>query len=303
MAKFTPIQWTDSSVNPTMGCDGCELWNTKTDVRRCYAGVITSRFGKTNPGLANDFDVVELAPGRMAEAAGWNDLRGTQRAGAGDKAKPWLDHLPRLIFVSDMADALSVAVPFDYLRDEIIVNVASELGRRHHWQWLTKQPQRMAEFSAWLEQQGIQWPANLWVGTSITTQATTSRIRRLLNVGNHNTIRFLSVEPQEQAIDLSAYIGNLDWIIQGGESGPKSHTFDLGWARDIRDRCRTLGVPYFLKQLGRRVSDGGQPVKFKDASGGDWSEWPADLRVRLMPIDASGQKRRLSPLAGAAEGL
>jgi hypothetical protein len=26
MAKSTPIQWCDSTVNPVMGCEGCELW-------------------------------------------------------------------------------------------------------------------------------------------------------------------------------------------------------------------------------------------------------------------------------------
>ena len=28
MANKTPIQWCDSTVNPAMGCDGCELWPT-----------------------------------------------------------------------------------------------------------------------------------------------------------------------------------------------------------------------------------------------------------------------------------
>jgi protein gp37 len=31
MSVTTKIQWCDSTCNPTMGCEGCELWNPKTD--------------------------------------------------------------------------------------------------------------------------------------------------------------------------------------------------------------------------------------------------------------------------------
>ena len=32
--KNTNIQWADSTVNPVMGCDGCELWPTPATLRR-----------------------------------------------------------------------------------------------------------------------------------------------------------------------------------------------------------------------------------------------------------------------------
>jgi protein gp37 len=165
MSNNTPVQWTDSTINPTKGCDGCELWNERE--RSCYAGVFTNRFGKSNPGLATDFDIVEMAPGCMIEAAGWSDRTGKSRP-----KKPWLNGLPRLVFVGDMADNLSESIPFVYLHEEIILSVSSEAGQRHHWQWLTKQPRRLAEFSEWLKSRSISWPANLWVGTSLTTQPT-----------------------------------------------------------------------------------------------------------------------------------
>ena len=164
MSQNTDIQWCDSTVNPTMGCDGCELWNG--DTRVCYAGALHGRFAGRK-GWAPRFEEVTLFPGRIAEAARWSDLTGKPR-----HEKPWLDGYPRLIFVSDMSDALSSTVLFQYLRDEIIVNVTSDPGVRHIWLWLTKRPRRMAEFSCWLAQRGIDWPGNLWTGTSITTQAT-----------------------------------------------------------------------------------------------------------------------------------
>ena len=277
MSQKTEIQWTDSTVNPTKGCDGCELWNGVTKL--CYAGCLTKRFGKSNPGLATDFDVVELAPGRMRHAASWRDSLGRARLG-----KPWLRDLPRMIFIGDMADNFSRDVPFDYLREEVIAAVASDEGRRHQWQWLTKQPQRMAKFARWLADRSIAWPDNLWAGTSVTTQVTTSRIDALLAVGDERTIRFVSVEPQFEAINLRRWLPRLDWVIQGGNSGSQRRPFALEWADDLREQCREHQVAYFLKQLGSCVTVGGERLRGHRGQGGDWETWPARLRVRQMPI-------------------
>ncbi len=285
MAIATTIQWTDSSVNPTKGCDGCELWNKKT--KSCYAGRLTQRFGRSNAGLADDFDVVELAPGRVAQATRWSHKLGRNRPG-----KPWLSGLPRLIFVGDMADNFSKAVPFDYLHDEVIVPIASTEGQHHQWQWLTKQPQQMADFSKWLEKRSIPWPANLWVGTSLTTQSTTTRLRSLRRVGDQHTIRFVSVEPQWGPIDLRNWMPDLDWVIQGGHSGSNKHPFALEWADDLREQCREFRVPYFLKQLGSCVTANGEKIRGRRGHNGDWDKWPARLRVRQMPIYVGRRRSR-----------
>jgi protein gp37 len=277
MSDTTKIQWCDSTVNPTMGCDGCELWNMK--VKKCYAGAMHVRRGGKTKGFSPTFEELTTWPGRMARAANWKDLTGMVR-----EDKPWLDGLPRLIFVSDMSDALSSPVPFDYLREEIIANVTTPAGRRHRWLWLTKRPDRMAQFSESLSIEGIAWPENLWAGTSITTQATTGRIEGLLRVGDERTTRFLSAEPQVGPIDLSGRLPGLDWVIQGGESGPGARPFHLEWALDLRRQCRDAGVPYFLKQLGTTAFSQGQRLKLADHHGGDWSGWPQAIRVREMPI-------------------
>ena len=277
MPDYTEIQWTDGTVNPTMGCDGCELWNAET--KTCYSGILTERHGGHNPGYPENFEDVTLYPGRMIEAAQLPDLRGTKRF-----TKPWLNGYPRTIFVSDMSDALSQAASFEYLANEILWNVSSAAGQRHVWQWLTKRPTRMAEFSRWLEDRGIELPSNLWAGTSVTTKGTTNRIRSLLEVGNEETKRFLSVEPQFEAISLKEWLPRLDWVIQGGASGSKPKPFDLSWARQMRDECAEAGVPYFLKQLGENPWEGGRKLKFLHAHAGDWSEWPEDLRVREFPV-------------------
>jgi protein gp37 len=281
MSKNTDIQWCDSTVNPTMGCDGCELWNAKS--KKCYAGWLHVRRGGHTKGFSPTFEQLTLWPGRMADAAGWSDLTGIHR-----EAKPWLNGLPRLIFVSDMSDALSKDVSFDFLEKEIVCTATPPKGRpRHQWLWLTKRPDRMATFSTRLQTKGIDWPCNLWVGTSITTQATTARIEHLLRVGGRRTIRFVSVEPQWEAIDLLKWLPKLDWIIQGGESnqgGKKDASrFHAEWALSLIKQCQRHQVPYFLKQLGSVVCFGGRQVAYKDHHGGDWSEWPQMLRIRQMP--------------------
>lgn len=89
----------------------------------------------------------------------------------------------------------------------------------------------------------------------------------------------------------------IDWVIVGGESGPGARPFDLAWARSIAEQCRAAGVPVFVKQLGAvpvtgDVRDWGRPwrehhpkgvvLALDDKKGGDWGEWPEDLRVREM---------------------
>ena len=230
-------------------------------------------------GYSPTFEQITYWPARMAKAAALPDLHGRRRYD-----KPWLDGMPRLIFISDMGDALCDSVPFDYLRMEVIENVISPQGRRHCWLWVTKRRKRMAEFSAWLLEQGIPWPANLWAGTTVTTADTTFRIDLLLNVGDERTIRFLSVEPQLEPLDLCPWLPRLDWVIQGGESGSQARKFDVGWAQEMFEHCQETGTPYFLKQLGANVFRGEDRVRLRNGHGSDWNEWPEGVpKVRQMP--------------------
>lgn len=276
MADKTAIHWCDGTVNPVMGCDGCELWCAKR--RSCYAALLHKRHGGKNTGYAIDFNRPERFSGRVAEAARLSDLRGLRRP-----HKPWLDGRPRMIFVSDMGDILSKSISFEYSEAEIIDNVTSPAGRRHRWLWLSKRPGRMAEFSTWLKDFGQDWPVNLWAGTSVTTAKTVAKLDDLLEVGDKWTRRFVSVEPQLENVDLRRHLPGLDWIIQGGESGNNARPFDVAWARDLRDQCKEAGVDYFLKQVGTRPVEDGKPLDLRDGHGADWSEWEEDLCVREVP--------------------
>jgi len=98
--------------------------------------------------------------------------------------------------------------------------------------------------------------------------------------------------------------GVLDWVIVGGESGPKARPCNVEWIRDVVRQCQEAGVPCFVKQLGANVevcdiidaadyfpglvklSPARRPnarVHLADRKGGDPAEWPEDLRVREFP--------------------
>ena len=164
-------------MNSTMGCDGCEIWSS--EIKTWYAGSLHTRFGGVTQGHAPGSAELTPFPGRMAQAAGWSDLSGKFR-----RDRPWLNGMPRQTFRSDLSYAMSKFVTFEFLLNEVIANATSEAGMRHHWHWLTKRPERMANFSSWLRGLGTTWPENLWAGTSVTTQLTISRIDSLRKVHN-----------------------------------------------------------------------------------------------------------------------
>lgn len=306
MGLHTPIEWCDSTVNPTENCDGCELWLPEKNWKICYAGRLTER----RRGLGAFDEPIKLFPGRMAQAARWGDLRGQARPD-----KPWIPaELPRLIFISDMSDALSKAVPFSYLKSEIIDVVSKPPGDRHIWIWVTKRPGRMAEFSRWVDGkiEVCAWPQNLWVLTSVTDERTANaRIPQILKVGDETTIRGISAEPLLQTIDAPNFFRctwcgalndfrahavtrpnptcqrcdrqyscrcALDWVIIGGQSGstaPIGTVQKIGW---LAKRAIRLQTAVFVKQLGKTPG-------LKDPKGGDWDEWPTTYvpRVREFP--------------------
>ena len=48
---------------------------------------------------------------------------------------------------------------------------------------------------------------------------------------------------------------DIDWVIAGGESGPKARPMHPEWARSLRDQCVAAHTPYFFKQWGEWLPD------------------------------------------------
>jgi protein gp37 len=237
---------------------------------------ITNPYKRTTPGFPQQFEKVSKYAGRMADFAMRPDLYGQLRP-----SKPWLDYLPRVLFVSDMADALSEEIEFDYLKQEIIDVVSTPRGRQHLWLWLTKMPWRMAEFAVWLKKDyGVDWPDNLVAMTSVTSTKTVVRARQLLEVPAR--FRGLSVEPLWG--DVTLPLKGIDWCIVGGQSGAGSQPFEVEWIKSLQRQCKKAGTALFVKQLGACPVSGTIPIELKDEHGGNWTEWPVEFRVREMPV-------------------
>lgn len=280
MGKVSDIEWCDSAINPVTGCEGCELWNGK-DVRRCYAGEMhETRLARALPALyASSFQEVRLAPGRMKTAAGWDDLRGKARP-----EKPWLDDLPRLIFVGNLGDFASREVPDDYLLDEVFRAIQSPKGQRHFWLLLTKHPNRLIPLAARL---GGQLPENCMAMTTATNQHTAAtRIRDLQRVPAR--WKGVSLEPMDEAIDLyraanGTLSAALDWIILGAESGAGPRPLPLAWVEDVRSWCQDAATPFFYKQDWRD----GALISLPEIGGRQWTQVPHVMPRELREVTAA----------------
>lgn len=129
---------------------------------------------------------------------------------------------------------------------------------------------------------GVGKFANLWLGTSIATQADADRnVPLLRECRDLAPVLFLSVEPLLEAVELD--LAGIDWVIVGGESGPHARPCDFAWIGSIIEQCRAAGVAVFVKQLGARPTFEGRGWKFEDKKGGDIHAWPQALRIRQFP--------------------
>ena len=262
MGKDTYIQWCDSTNNVQMGCEGCELLKGKSkgDII-CYAAVLTARYEGLK-GWPETFTRPKLFMERLPKMISWPDLTGKPRL-----LKPWLDNYPRIIFLNDMGDTFTKGLPDDWF-SEVLEPIRNST---HQYLVLTKWPKRFQEFAL-----RHPIPANMWVGTSPTSQKTLFRAKMLTG----SPIPFLSIEPLWGNMDLSPIIENIRWIIIGGESGLRPTPCEYEYIENVINQCRAAGVPVFVKQLGSYLA---KKHNLKDRSGGDWDEWPEHLRIREMP--------------------
>lgn len=307
MANMTGIQWTEETWNPVAGCSlvspGCT---------NCYAMKQAARIVKMNPGSHYE-GVVRGVKGNAV----WTG----KVVVAPDSIflKPLRRKKPTLYFVNSMSDLFHEDIP-DAVIDRVFAIMALRQDHRFQvltkrqdrmLRYLTTSRDPVtwrvhfsvaAKFAFGRHIEELEWPLpNVWLGVSVEDQRRADeRIPLLLQTPA--AVRFLSVEPMLGSVDLTHidhgapppfhtnalrgyYEGDtytkIDWVICGGESGPKSRLFSLAWARALRDQCATAGVPFFMKQMGSKPV--GNSFPFRHSKGGDMEEWPEDLRVRQMP--------------------
>ncbi|MEN8194666.1 MAG: DUF5131 family protein, partial [Bacteroidota bacterium] len=90
-------------------------------------------------------------------------------------------------------------------------------------------------------------------------------------------IKFLSIEPLLEDLGKINLTG-IDWVIVGGESGPKARPMKEEWAINIKQQCEEQNVAFFFKQWGTWSVDGIRKNKKSNGRlllGKEWSEYPS----------------------------
>ena len=215
MAQTSAIEWTEATWNPVTGCT-----KVSPGCRFCYAERMSKRLRAMGTDRYRDGFKLTLQPDLLDVPLRWRK--------------------PRVIFVNSMSDLFHPDVPDEFIRR--VFAVMAEAGR-HTFQVLTKRPERVAGL-----RRELPWPPNVWIGTSVESAAYGWRSGTIGELAEA-AVRFLSVEPLLGPVP-NLPLGGIDWVIAGGESGPRARPMEAAWVRDVRDRCAAAGVPFFFKQWG-----------------------------------------------------
>lgn len=226
MADKSQIEWTESTWNPTTGCDrisaGCD---------HCYALTLAKRLkAMGQPKYQTDGDPRTSGPGFGVAV----------HPEALDLPRRWRE--PRTVFVNSMSDLFHARVPLDYIQR--VFEVMADTPH-HTYQVLTKRGRRLAQLAP-----ELVWPENVWMGVSVENQKELRRIDDLRTVPS--VVRFISAEPLLESLD-GIDLSGIDWLIAGGESGPGARPCDAQWIRELRDACADSGTAFFFKQWGGRT--------------------------------------------------
>jgi len=277
----TKIEWTarpgttGETWNPVTGCTkispGC---------KHCYAERMAKRLAGRFGYPAIDPFKVTLHEDKLEQPLRWRK--------------------PRTVFVCSMGDLFHEDIPHAY-RTDIFDVMASAEALRHTFLVLTKRPEKINAWVNWMCEHWPGdspwniatevyngWPPNVIPGVTAENQEQANlRIPVLLRIPA--AVHFVSIEPMLGPVIIDHWLGDaysschggfdsgLDWVIVGGETGPRARRMDCNWALDVVEQCQGAEVPVFVKHLGTANL-------LSDYSGADMSEWPEVLRVRQWPV-------------------
>lgn len=301
MADKTPIEWTDATWNPIVGCSvvspGCT---------NCYAMRLAGTRMKSHPsrvGLTRDSKAGPVWTGEVRLMEPW-------------LTQPLRWSKPRMIFVCAHADLFHEAVPDEWI-DRVFAVMA--LSPQHTFQVLTKRPERMRAYlsAARAHPVGLEameivllslaanprseigggiilqgdiahlkvWPLpNVWLGVSVEDQRRADERIGILG-STPAALRWVSAEPLLGRIDFDIdQLQVIDWVVAGGESGPGARPMHPDWARSLRDQCAAAGVPFLFKQWGEWIS-----VLDRDRDDPDWrADYPKHERIGDRVLNLAG---------------
>ncbi len=323
MSERTEIEWADHTWSPWRGCT-----KVSPGCANCYAETISRR----NPAVLGSWG---KGAQRVISKSWGLPYRWNRAHESGRSVRP-------TVFPS-LCDWLDDEVPIEWLaRFLALIHATPNLNwllltkRPENWKRVDEAwrvGNLLMPVRLWL----ARWhdgnaPDNVWFGASVEDQERANdRVPELLQIPAK--VRWLSVEPMLGPVNLSRVafkktgtfqnalndragsraeemfgadfrVNRVDWVVIGGESGPKARGCDVKWVRSLISDCRLASVPVFVKQLGSRPFrswDGppgntipeiaatiGEGWSFDHPKGGDPIEWPSDLRVREFPETCSG---------------
>ena len=235
MSDRSAIEWTEATWNPVTGCT-----RVSAGCQHCYAETFAERWrGIPNHPYEQGFDL-RLWPDRLDQPLKWKR--------------------PRTIFVNSMSDLFHEEIPVDYLHQVFEVMQKADW---HIFQILTKRHERLSQLA-----KELPWPPNVWMGVTIENERFVERANHLREVPA--AVRFISAEPLLGPLD-GLRLEGIDWLIAGGESGPRHRPVEETWLLELRDRCLHAGVAFFFKQWGgHRPKSGGRKL-----DGRTWDDMPS----------------------------
>jgi protein gp37 len=331
MSSSSAIEWTNATWNPVMGCTKVSQGCKNCYAERLWPKVEGARV-KREGGEPRPFTHVSTLPDRLDAPLHWTKAR---RIFVNSMSDLFHENVPDefVLQVFDVmrqsenghAPKLGRLIPQHTFQ---ILTKRPERMRDFCRRIRFAQNDGRGLYLAGSEQhQGFN-PMSLlkhvWLGVSVEDQATADeRIPLLLQTPA--AVRWISAEPLLGRVDLQHlgiargrwlnaltcdYIdatngdviagpptgsGPLDWVVAGGESGPKARPSHPDWFRSLRDQCRIDDVPFFFKQWGEWASvsqvegkgdhhhfdDGatvrrvGKQIAGRQLDGREWNEYPA----------------------------
>lgn len=221
------IEWTESTWNPIAGCEivspGCT---------NCYAMRMAARLQAM--GMAKYAGTTRKSGSRHV----WTGKVNTDRNAL---SAPLAWKRPQRIFVNSMSDLFQEKTDVKFIRQ---VWSVMQRAHWHSFQILTKRPERMLDI---LSRAEFPTLANVWLGTSVESEAYLDRIEVLRRVPAR--VRFISFEPLLGPI-VDPDLTDIHWVIAGGESGPRARPMETWWVEELRDSCQRQCVAFFFKQWG-----------------------------------------------------
>jgi protein gp37 len=249
------IEWTEKTWNPVVGCT-----KVSPGCKNCYAERMAGRLA--NMGQKKYQQVVEYEEDiwsgencvNKTEVSFYGEWNGHIYRDESVLDKPLHWKKPRMIFVCSMGDLFHESVPFEFI--DKVLGVMHK-ARQHTYQILTKRHEQMYQYFMYNNTQRHCYlrGGNIWLGVTVEHPDYKFRADILRRIPA--AVRFLSIEPC--LADMGELnLEGIDWVIVGGESGPRARPMHPDWARGVRDQCVAAGVPFFFKQWGKYapVNDG-----------------------------------------------